>query len=168
MTLHFSLVLDYHHTYHNGLVWESCSNCLHIHELFNNIINTALELWTPHEIILNWHQELELWILILEIPSVTHCPSKCVVQISTLRIQYFSDLPLGSTKWFGKLKRVALFITFQHLFFLILAKTRTYRKKILAHKKTPLKFQEAFLFSLKIGKGCHFLLQPNHPLQGTA
>lgn len=53
MTLHFSLALDYHHAYQKGLIWDSHSNCICIHELFNIIINIALELWAPHEITLN-------------------------------------------------------------------------------------------------------------------
>lgn len=53
MTLHFSLALDYEHVYHRGLVWESYSNCICIHELFNIIRNITLELWHPHEIALN-------------------------------------------------------------------------------------------------------------------
>lgn len=47
MTLHFSLALDYHHAYHKELVWESHHNFISIHELFNIIINIALELWAP-------------------------------------------------------------------------------------------------------------------------
>lgn len=103
MTLHFSLVLDYHQAYHKGLVWESHSNCISIHELFNIIINIAVELWDLHKITLNLHQELnlnnlELSHFILKILFMVRRSPKCMVQISTPQNSIF----LSPASWISR------------------------------------------------------------------
>lgn len=64
---------------------------------------------------------------------MTHCSSKYVVQISTPRIQYFSDLPLGSAKVVWKAQESSLIYYISALLFQVVAKTRTYRQESLGH-----------------------------------